>query len=190
MEMKDLVKRTRSYRRFEQDPLSRETLSGLVDLARLSASGANRQPLKFVLSYEEPKNGKIFPCIAWAGYLKDWPGPKEGERPKGYIVLLGDRSVARNAGLDPGIAAQSIVLGAMEKGIGACMIGSIDKTRLARDLLIPDQYDILLIIALGVPGEEVVLEEVGPDGNIKYFRDDSDVHHVPKRALDDVILPL
>lgn len=186
----DLVKKTRSCRRFKQDPLSQGTLRGLVDLARLSASGANRQPLKYIISHDREKNQKIFPCLAWAGYLKEWPGPKEGERPAAYIVLLCDTTIWKSADLDPGIAAQSIVLGAMEQGIGSCMIGSVDRKRLVQEFGIPPHLEIVLVIALGVPGEKVVLEDVGSDGSIRYYRDDNDVHHVPKRTLDQVIVPL
>ena len=184
----DLVKQTRSYRRFKQVPIAPGTLRGLVELARFSPSGGNVQPLKFVLSCDAATNAKIFPSTVWAGYLADWPGPAEGERPTGYIVILLDREIGKNAGCDHGIAAQSIVLGAMEQGLGACMIGSIKRTELAVALELPDRYEILLIVALGRPGETVLLEDTGPDGSIKYYRDAADTHHVPKRPLDELII--
>jgi nitroreductase len=187
--IEELIHQNRSCRRFYQDhPVSRETLLWLVNLARVSASAANLQPLKYVLSCDPEKNAGIFVCLAWAGYLKDWPGPAEGERPSAYIVILGDREITRNFGCDHGIAAQSILLGAREKGLGGCMIGSIKQDRLRRELDLPDRLDILLVIALGRPREEVVLTEVGPDGDIKYWRDDTGVHYVPKRRLGDIII--
>jgi len=186
--MSDLVRSARSYRRFEQAPISEDILYDLVDLARLSASAANLQPLKYVLSYAPETNTKVFPCTAWAGFLKDWPGPAEGERPTAYIIILVDRKVAKTAGVDPGIAAQTIVLGAIERGIGACMIGSVKHKELIRSLGIPPDHEIALVIALGVPGETVVLEDVGKDGDTKYYRDDEDVHHVPKRTLEEVVI--
>ena len=188
-ELRDLVLKTRSYRRFDQQvPIQLETLKALVDLARLSASAANRQPLKYILSCDRQANARIFPHTRWAAYLQDWGGPAEGERPTAYVVILGDTEVSANFGCDHGIAAQSIMLGATEKGLGGCMIGSIDRARLREELDIPDRYEILLILALGKPAERVVVEEVGPDGDIKYYRDAEDVHHVPKRALDELIL--
>ncbi len=187
--IEDLIKGNRSYRRFHQEvSISLETLKWLVNLARLSGSAANLQPLKFLLSHEPQRNAQIFSCLAWAGYLKDWPGPGEGERPSGYIVILGDRNLAKDFGCDHGIAAQSILLGAREKGLGGCMVGSIKRERLRELLKIPEKFDILLVLALGKPKETVVLEEVGPDGSIRYWRDDQDVHHVPKRRLEDIIL--
>jgi len=187
--LEDLVLKNRSYRRFHQDvPVDLETLRALVNLARLSASANNLQPLKYILSCEPETNALIFPHTRWAGYLKDWPGPAEGERPAAYIVILGDTEIRKSFGCDHGIAAQSIMLGATERGLGGCMIGSIDHDRLRQVLDIPEQYEILLVLALGKPKETVVLEEVGSDGDVRYYRDAQSVHHVPKRSLDELIL--
>lgn len=185
----DLVITNRSYRRFKQEvPVSLETLKELVNLARLSASAANRQPLKYFLSATAEKNRAIFPCLGWAGYLKDWGGPSEGERPAAYIVIMGDRSIADDFFCDHGIAGQSILLGSVEKGLGGCFIGNVQRDRLRAELKIPETMDILLVIALGVPAEKVVLEEIGPSGDIKYYRDAQSIHHVPKRKLQDLIV--
>jgi|UniRef100_A0A7C5AK31 nitroreductase len=189
--LKELVRQTRSIRRFHQDQeVSRETLLELVDVARLTASAANLQPLKYVLSHDPERNAAIFSCLAWAGYLRDWPGPAEGERPAAYLVILGDRQITTNFGCDHGIAAQTILLAARELGLGGCMLGSIQRERLRQLLALPDRYEILLVIALGVPKEEVVLEEVGPEGDIRYWRDSQGVHHVPKRRLADLVVDL
>ncbi|HEB74856.1 MAG TPA: nitroreductase family protein [Nitrospirae bacterium] len=187
--IEDLIRKTRSCRRFHQEEaVSEETLKGLVDLARLSASAGNLQPLKYVLSADPEKNDKIFSCLAWAAYLKDWPGPAEGERPSAYIVVLGDSEISINCWCDHGIAAQSIMLGATERGLGGCIVGSIDRNRLRELLGIPERFEILLVLAIGKPKEEIVLEEIPEDGSIKYWRDDDGVHHVPKRRLEDIIL--
>lgn len=187
--LRDLVIKNRSYRRFyEKEKISLRILKELVDLARHSAAAANLQPLKYLLSSDKKKNDLIFPHLAWAGYLKDWPGPKPGERPSAYILVLGDTEIAKNFGCDHGIAAQSILLGATEKGLGGCIIGSIQREKLSEALKIPDRYKILLAIALGRPKETVVLENVGPNGDIKYWRDENGIHHVPKRSLKEIIL--
>jgi nitroreductase len=186
---RDLVLANRSYRRFrEGERIETETLRSLVDLARCTASAANLQPLKYMLSNAPERNAAIFATLAWAGYLTDWPGPAEGERPSAYIIILGDRRISENVRWDHGIAAQTILLGAAELGIGGCMIGSVDRDKLRKDLAIDDCFDILLVLALGTPAEEVVLEDVGADGSIKYYRDAADIHHVPKRRLEDIII--
>ena len=188
--IEDLIRRNRSYRRFYQDRIiDKQILIELVNLARLSPSSANLQPLKYVLSNTPERNGLIFPCLAWAGYLKEWPGPREGERPSAYIVILGDTQITRNFGCDHGIAAQSILIGATEKGLNGCILGSINRERLREIISIPQQYELILVIALGVKKETVVIEEV-KDNDIKYWRDEKSIHHVPKRSLSEIILDL
>ena len=191
MTLRELVLKNRSYRRFHQDvSIEHQTLRELVDLARLSASGGNHQPLKYLLSCDPEKNATIFSQLGWAAYLKDWPGPGEGERPSAYIIIMGDKSIRESFGPDHGIVAQSILLGATERGLGGCIIATIRKEKLRQALHIPDQYEILLVLALGKPKETVQIETVGPDGDIKYWRDEEEVHHVPKRSLDEIILDL
>ena len=185
----ELVTRNRSYRRFKEEvAVERALIENLIDLARLSASGSNAQPLKFVISKDPETNSRIFPTLSWAGYLKDWPGPKEGERPAAYIVILLDKTVRKDAGCDHGIAAQSMLLGATEAGLGGCMLGSIRRQELCDSLGIPEHFEVLLVIALGTPAESVEIETVGNDGDIKYWRDADGVHHVPKRTLDELIV--
>jgi nitroreductase len=186
----DLIRNNRSFRRFYQDHvLDLKTLKDLVDLARLSASAANLQPLRYILSVDSQKNAQIFSCLAWAAYLKDWNGPEEGEKPSAYIIVLSDSEKANDfVGYDCGIASQSILLGAREKGLAGCMIASIKREQLRNLLEIDPRYKILLVIAIGKPKEEVVIETVGSDGNIRYWRDSDSVHHVPKRNLKDIII--
>jgi len=187
--IKDLVKKNRTYRRFYEDfAIKRNALEDLVDLARLSASAANRQPLKYILSWGKNKNDLIFPTLAWAGYLKDWQGPIEGERPSAYIIILFDTEISKNYWCDPGIAAQSILLGATEKGLGGCIFASVKRDELRSALKIEERYEILYVLAVGKPREKVVLETVGPEGDIKYWRDSQGVHHVPKRPLEEIII--
>lgn len=191
MSIRELVLKNRSYRRFYQnEKIERTLLEELVDLARLSSSGANLQHLKYVLSNEPDKNEIIFRHLKWAAYLKDSNGPEEGEKPSAYIIVLGDKEISGNFFWDHGIACQSILLGACEKGLGGCMFGSVDKKGLAEKLDIPERYDILVVIALGKPKEKVVLEDLNETGDIKYWRDENGVHHVPKRKLKDIILDI
>ena len=187
--IRDLVIANRSCRRFYQDvTIERETLRELVDLARLSASSANMQPLKYILSCDPQKNALIFKHLGWAGALKDWPGPSEGERPSAYIIILGDTEISQDFGCDHQIAAQSIRLGAREKGLGGCMHAMARNDGLSKALGIQPRYELLLVVSLGKPKEKVVLETVGPDGDTRYWRDSDNVHHVPKRRLDDIII--
>ncbi len=185
----DLVRKTRSVRRFrESTEVSMETLEYLVDLARCTASAANKQPLKYVLCSDREANATVFSRLAWAAYLPDWPGPVAGERPAGYVVICSDTAISEQVDCDHGIAAQTMALGAAEIGLGCCILGSVQREKLMRDLNIPESMRILLVLALGAPAEECRLEPLGPDGSIKYYRDQKGVHHVPKRGLEEVIL--
>ena len=185
----DLVRENRSRRRFYQDAsIDYGTLKELVELARLTPSARNQQPLKYILSNAAEKNDKIFSCLSWALDLKGWGGPTEGERPSAYIIILGDTEIAKTFGCDHGIAAQTIMLGAVDKGLGGCIMASIKKDRLRDLLAIPERYEILLTLALGKPKEPVIVEPVGKSGDVKYWRDSLGAHHVPKRALDDIII--
>lgn len=190
MNLKELITKTRSYRRFDESyVIESETIESLIDLARLSASGANKQPLKYLYFNTPAECSRIFPYLAWAGYLKDWPGPDKGERPSGYIIVLGDKTLSDVFGVDHGIAAQSIMLGAAEAGLGGCIIGSIKREELGDELSLPDKFDLLLIIALGKPVEKVIIEDL-KDSDVKYWRDKEKNHHVPKRSLKELIIKL
>ncbi len=189
MILKDLAEKNRSYRRFdEQYLIERDTLVELIGLARLAASGRNGQPLKYFLSNEKALNEQIFSTLAWAGYLKEWPGPEKGERPSAYIIVLLDHRIADNYFCDDGIAMQNMLLGAVEKGLGGCILQSIKKPRLSEILNLPAHLEIIDVVALGKPVEKVVITNVAADGDIKYYRDENGVHYVPKRSLDDLIV--
>ncbi|GAF04001.1 nitroreductase family protein [Saccharicrinis fermentans] len=187
--LKDLILKNRSYRRFHQEKeIGEDELIEFVNLARLSPSARNAQPLKYVLVHTPEKNSIVFKYLSWAGYLSDWHGPKEGERPSAYIIMVNDTSISSNFFSDNGIASQSILLGAVEKGYGGCIIGSVERLQLQRELDIPTHLKIVQVIALGVPKEEVVIEEL--DKDYKYWRDLKEVHHVPKRNIHDIIVKI
>lgn len=182
--------KNRSYRRFIQsDKISLEQLTSWVELARFSASGRNSQPLKYILTNDEATNDAVFECLAWAGYFTDWKGPDVGEQPSAYITMLHDKSIADKYFCDDGIAAQSILLGAVEAGFGGCIIASVNRKRLGEILRLPEHLEIIQVLALGKPVEKVVIDDA-VDGEIKYWRDEKSVHHVPKRTLDELIVKI
>lgn len=189
MKIKELVEKNRSYRRFfENEPIGREALEAFVDVARLAPSGRNLQPLKYKLVSSSDLCSKIFPHLAWAGYLKDWNGPEEGERPTGYIIQVLDLNIADHVSCDEGLQLQTLLLAAVEQGFGGCIIKAFNKKEVAKILGLSERYEPLYVVALGKPKEEVVIEFVSND-DIKYWRDEKGVHHVPKRGLEEVLLP-
>lgn len=189
MEFKELVIKNRSYRRFDQNhSLDKDLLLELVDHARCTPSAKNRQLLRYVVTCSSEINGKIFTTLGWANSIPDWPGPEEGERPTGYIIIAAKKSSWDWVKADLGISAQTILLASAAKGLGGCMLASLRKNRLQRILELEEDLEILLVIALGKPVETVVLEDVGNEASLTYFRTEDRVHHVPKLELEDLVL--
>jgi len=188
MNFLEVVKACRSYRRFYQDhQISRQTLEGLVDLGRLAASGKNLQPLKYFLSNTKECNSFVFECLKWAGYLPEWGGPREGERPSAYIVVVHDKNISKEIYIDHGFAIQNILLGATVQGLGGCVIASINKRKLIEHSKIAEHLEPLVVVALGKPKEDVRLVVI-ENNQHKYYRDDQQIHYVPKRTLSEIIL--
>lgn len=183
-----LVKNTRSYRNFDKTVrCKKEDLLSLIELCRYTPSTANRQPLKFGYAFSDAACDKIFPLLGWAGYLTQKP-PFPGNEPAAYILICYDTEIMQSAEVDVGICAQTVVLAAMEKGLGACMIGSFNKEKIAQIFSLPENIVPRLIIALGAPKEKIVLTDA-VNGEIKYFRNSEGTHFVPKRPLAEILLP-
>jgi nitroreductase len=188
MKFEALIRKNRSYRRFYQNKkISKDILISLVNLARLSPSAGNLQPLRYIISNSPKKNDLIFSTLNWANYLRDWDGPRAGERPSAYIIILADLSISKFIAYDCGIASQSITLAATSIGLGGCNIASINKEVLRKNLTISAIYEILLVIALGEPKEKIILEE-STLSKYRYFRDERGIHHVPKAQLKEIII--
>jgi nitroreductase len=190
----NLIKQTRTVRRYKENKhLGIEQLRKLVDLARLGGSARNGQSLKYMIVTETRLRSRIFNLVKWAGYLKDWPGPDEGERPPAYIICILDRKRCkgpeREAYVDLGIATQNLLLGAAEQGIYGCRIAAFSRD-ISKILYLEEKHKVLLVLALGYTAERVVLEKMKEDGDIRYWRDENGVHHVPKRSLKDILLPV
>jgi len=190
--IKALVEKNRSYRKFIEEKISKNVLKELIELAILSPSPRNLQALKYIVSNDKEEISKIFEQLAWAGYIIDWQGPEKGERPSAYITILGDKNISNNFEKDfiytaSGIVAQSILLGAVERELGGCIIAAIKKNKLREVLNISDNLEILLVLAIGKPNEKIVIEDI-KNNDIKYWRDKNHIHYVPKRKIEEVII--
>lgn len=183
-----LVRSARSRRRYiAADPIPRETLTQLVDLARVAPSAMNAQPLRYRLVTDSSEVAEIFECTNWAKGLRTGPAPTPEERATAWIVILSEGTQA-SPGIDVGIAAQTIQLGASAAGYAACMLLSIDKPRITAALDLPPNMKIELLLGLGRPGEQVIIEELRPGTQTPYWRTPDQTHHVPKRPLKDILV--
>ena len=187
--LEELVLKNRSYRSFDESRrVSREELLRFVNLARLTPSARNRQPLVYRLVYTPEECAAVLPLTGWAGLLKI-KLPPEGHAPTAYIVICCDTEIAPNYEnflRDAGITAQTIMLAATEVGLGGCMIGSFNPEKLKETLGIAAKYRPMLVLALGKPDEKIELK-TAENGDINYYREDG-VHYVPKRRLEDIII--
>lgn len=189
--IKDLVVKSRSYRVFDEShKLGKQDLVDLIELARFSPCGKNGQYLRFIPIYKEEILKEIYPSLVWAGYLKDWDGPVEGERPTGIIVIVSKEGSLTDPLLacDMGIAGQSIMLGAVEKNLGGCMIRALNRKKIAEVLNLSDDYIVHMALAIGKPSQEVIIEDINEGEDIKYWMDEDKTHHVPKIILEQLVI--
>ena len=189
-DIRTLVEKARTYRRFDQSvEVPEDIMRGWVDCARLCPSAQNRQPLRYAVVADDRRCAGVFEALKWAGALPEWPGPTEGERPRGYIVICSEGANALTM-LDVGISSQAIKLAAQAQGFGSCMFKAFNKGGVARAIGLDEgRYEVELVMAFGVPVEQVAIEVLAADAeSFDYWRDDEGVHHVPKRPLEDVLL--
>jgi nitroreductase len=187
MNIKELIKNNRSYRRFDNsNKIDMGFLEDMLYSARMSQSAANLQPLRYITVTDEQKAAEVYATLGWAGYLKDWDGPCEAERPVAYIVVLAAKD-SPYAQVDAGLAMQNICLTAMSCDIGSCILGNIDRAKLS-EIIENKDLSILYVIALGYPVENVKVVSVKDTGDHKYFRDEEGTHYVPKRCMEDIII--
>lgn len=189
MMIRELIAANRTCRRFDASvSVTPDDLRELVELARLSSSSGNQQKLRFLLNTDAERNDAIFESLLWAAYLEDWPGPPPNERPTAYILMLHDSRTGGPSLVDAGIAAQSMLLGARERGLAGCLFGGIRRDGLRNAIPIPHHWTVVLTLAIGKPIGIVQVDPLPPEGDIRYWRDEQGTHHVPKRSLEDLIV--
>lgn len=186
--IKHLANTTRSYRRFRQIyPVTPELMTQWVDNARVSASAGNKQPLRYRIVTDKEQYAQIFETLTWAAALPDWDGPESGQRPTGYIIMATDSETFKGElwRFDAGIAAQTIMLSSTEEGFGGCIMLSFKRGELKKILSMPEDLEPVLVLALGRPIEDIRLVDA-VQGDTTYYRDEQQVHYVPKRKLEDI----
>lgn len=185
-----LLAEARSCRRFrENEPLPDGFFERMAECARLSPCAGNAQRLRFAPVISREGREAIFPALKWAAYFADWPGPMQSERPAGYMVIMEPEKTSRAAFADCGIAAQSMNLYAASLGVGCCILMAFDHPLVYELLGFPCGLTPALTLAFGFPAETRVIENARSGDSLKYWRDAAAVHHVPKLAASDLLLP-
>jgi nitroreductase len=182
----DLILKRRTIRRFKQQKIEESVLKKMINAGRLAPSGANLQPLEFIIVNDPDLVEQVFPAVKWAGYIAPAGNPPEGKRPVAYIIVLINTAIKTKHGeVDAAAAIENMILTALDDGIGSCWMGAIDRDQLRTMLNIPPKYDIDSVLSLGYPDESPVIEDM--ENSIKYWKDNQGVLHVPKRKLEDII---
>ena len=188
--IKDLMIKERSYRSFDESvKIDRKTLVGFVENARLIPSSVNLQPLKYRICNTKDECDTMLSLTKWAALLKDYEIPPKGHAPTAYVVICTDKNVSDKSIFDKdvGVAAQTVMLSAVEAGFGGCMIGNFNPSKVAEALKLPEGVVPSLVLGLGKPDEKIIVEPIGENGS-SYYRDADGNHRVPKRSLDEIIL--
>jgi len=185
MDVFQTIKTRRTIRLFKQDSVTDELLIEFVEAGRCAPSGANCQPLEYVVVNNPQILDGVFAQLAWAGYIKPKRTPPADLRPVAYIVVLINSDISSKGTEDAAAAIENILLAAWARGVGSCWIGSVKRDELAKNLALPANYNIDSVIALGYPAEEPVMEDCRDD-SIKYYLDENDRLHVPKRPLKSI----
>lgn len=175
----------RTIRKFKQTPIEEDKLKAIINYARLAPFAANVQGLKYKIITDKKMTDRIFNHVKWAGYLPK-ASPLPDERPPAYIAVLGDTTVKDAFETDAGAAITAMLLGAWEMGIGGCWMGAIRRRDISALLKLPEQYNLLYVVALGYSAQES--KECEYRDNPKYFYDDNNVLNVPKLSLDSIII--
>ncbi|MBQ7574016.1 MAG: nitroreductase family protein [Clostridia bacterium] len=188
MNVKEAIEKRRTIRKFEQRAVDKGLLLDMVDCARLSAYGANLQPLKFGIIDDAKRCSELFENIKWAGYLPDG-APKDGEKPMAYIAVLGDTKIKASAQFecDAGAAVTSMMLYAVDMGLATCWLGAINRENIHGILGLGDDLKVVYLLAVGYPKQESEACDM-VDGNVKYYEDENGKIHVPKRSMNEILV--
>lgn len=189
MEIVEILKTNRSYRRFvESVRIPQHEVEQWIKNLRYTSSMRNTQPLKYCVITLPELCEKIYPHLAWAGFLKDWNGPDKGERPTAFVVQLLDENLSQTSRFDEGLQLEALTLQAVEAGYGCCIIAAFSAKAITEALGFATHLKPIAIVAIGKPSEKVVIEELLPNEPVAYYRSPDGVHHVPKRRGEDLLI--
>jgi FMN reductase [NAD(P)H] len=187
MELMDLIRTNRTYRRFKQTAVSDEIIAEVLEAARNAASAANRQPLSYVVVKSQKKVEEVFALTKWAGYLPPEQGqPKKGEEPVLFIGVVENTDINKNCDTDAGLAIANMRIAAWAHGVGSCIIGACNKPELSRMFGLTQNQVLHTVIAFGYPSHASSIEDMKND-DVKYYLDGNRNYVVPKRRIDDVV---
>lgn len=190
MNLENLLEWRRSYRKFDESRLiSKNDIDEILNSIKFASCANNRQYLRFISVENKDKVLEIFDNTKWAASLPNNIGrPKEGERPVYFIAILSDEAKKlRFNGIDEGLVISNLTLTAAEKGIGSCIIGSVNDKKMREILNYDDNYSCEVVIAFGYPKVKSTIKKINLEEDQSYYLDEDGNYLVPKYKKDDIV---
>lgn len=187
MEVKEALQKRRTVRLFEQKNVPDSDLAEMIDCARVTSCASNLQQLRYIIIRDTKLLKDIFPLTAWANLVRPSRTPVWGiSAPRCFIAVIASASANQVIHADAGAAIQSMQTMAWSRGLGCCWLGSIQREQIKILLELPDDKQVLYLVAVGYPAEKPVAEDVQEGQSIFYYLDDQQRLHVPKIRPEDV----
>lgn len=184
MELLDIIRKRRTIRSFTKEPVITEKLKLMIEMARLAPSGANLQPVKYICVNNKEYCDKLFPLTKWAGYTAPKGAPTKEDAPTAYIVVMIDEDIRKDGDNDAAYASENIILTAENEGISSCILGSINRVAIKELFGIKDNLRIHTVIALGYAKQSSEIFDL--EDSVKYYLDENNDFHVPKRKTEEI----
>lgn len=181
-----LLRRNRSYRGFDKScPVTQAQLRRIAEVCTLVPSGRNQQVLRLKLLTRNNGADQMQGLYKLGAALPELHLPFPGTEPEAFIIICSTVDPDKWVHMDVGIAAQSMLLKAVEMGLGGICIGAFNKQALIETFALP--YEPVLMLAIGKPAEKIELLPVHAGEPLKYYRENG-IHYVPKIVANDLIL--
>lgn len=190
MTLENLLEWRRTYRKFDENKLiSKNDIDDILNSIKFASCANNRQYLRFISVENKAKVLEIFENTKWAASLPNNIGrPKEGERPVYFIAILSDEEKKlRFNGIDEGLVISNLTLLAAEKGIGSCIIGSVNDKKMREILNYENNYSCDLVVAFGYPKVKSTIKEINTGEDQAYYLDEDGNYIVPKYKIKDLV---
>ena len=187
MDILELLASRRTYRRFLQKPVPADVIADMAEAVRLSSCGANRQAIRLVVVQSPEMVAKVQPLVKWAAYLPPEQGtPQPEEQPVLFAAVVQDTSIPGDKDTDAGIALANLTLAAWAKGVGSCIMGSIDRPRLTELLGLTGHQKLHSMVALGYPSHSARVVPMTGETGVNYYLDENRDYCVPKRSKEEI----
>jgi nitroreductase len=150
MEFLELVNNRYACRSYRPQPVEEDKLLRVLEAVRLSPSGSNRQPWKFVVVHNEEVKQRLVRACAGQGFIAIAPVVIAG------VGLMPERMMSCGVPGDPvdlAIALTHLSLAATAEGLATCWIGAFSQDGVREVLGVPQTAKVVELMTLGYPAD-------------------------------------